>query len=519
MDKTKVIARSKHVLKRGARKSASIAYRLRVILIFVVVTLIFSYATNPFVRGNIVQKFFAVTNDGSGNIVLSSESSLFLANKRVFKDLGLLKSATHIVSNVYVGSKKTKSDDLESIIDEIHEVRFSPALPYLISGDHFSVFYPRSLGIFYATALDPRTARTEADWYNRQAIYLKTTAYALEVFSKSSGLATTVVPISPRTVTLNNIYAVPSDTLYSILYALDVLRDENVIPTLYPSATMPSVKLQTKLQSDKLLQEYKADLLRQYNTFKETVIDSKTGLIKKDILLSGAKDITKRSGAFYDNVVYWKTTQLAQKLGIIPKDEIYLANLKQKIIAAYWDERDGIFIEDLSEDAIKNHYYSSDWLIALMTGFLDPNDSKEKLYYIRSVDYIQKEKLDEPMGLKYQQTNRTEREYLAVRLFAPEYGGTAIWSNWGMEYIKLLAMLTKSTGDLRFVMRGRQQIDEYSKRMIQYRGYPEVYFPNGDMFSNLLYKSVRQTGWVVSYEQARMMTKDVEEHWKISEEK
>jgi hypothetical protein len=149
-----------------------------------------------------------------------------------------------------------------------------------------------------------------------------------------------------------------------------------------------------------------------------------------------------------------------------------------------------------------------------MTGFLDPKDSKEKLYYIRSVDYIQKEKLDEPFGLKYQQTNRSEREYPAVRFFAPDYGGTAIWSNWGMEYIKLLTLLTQSTGDVRFVIKARQQLTEYSKRMIQYRGYPEVYFPNGNMFSNLLYKSVRQTGWVVSFEQARMMTEETEEYWK-----
>jgi len=428
-----------------------------------------------------------------------------LRTSRFYAVFVWMKSGFHIFQNVYSGGKASKSDTLNEIISDIHKLRFDPNEPYLISGDHFSMLYIRSLGIFYHSLLDPRTALDKQDWINRQKIYLQTTAYALEVFSRSPRLSTTIVPVGINSVALMNVYATPSDSLYSMLYALDVMQSTSYLENIYPSKQAGRFPLQTQNAAATLLNTYRKDLARHYDTYVNSVVDPQTGLIRKSLLLSGTKDIARRQSAFYDNVILWKTEELAQKLSIIPSNPQHLVELKTRILETYWKKKIGCFIEDQSADAIAGNYYSSDWLIVLPTGFLDTYNPRELPYYLGCVDYIQNKGLDQPFGLKYQENPRSNRLYTIVRVLTPEYGGTGIWSNWGMEYIKLLVLLYNNTGQMAYLAKAKQQLDSYSDKIVEYGCYPEVYDEHGKMFKNFFYKSVCQTGWVVTYEEARNM--------------
>jgi len=436
---------------------------------------------------------------------MTRDTHLFIRTSIFYRSFSAIKTLYHIFGNVYQGDKSTKSSQLTEIIQEIHQKRFDPENLFLISGDHFSSLYIRSLGIFYASLLDPRTALNEIDWLNRQKIYLQTTAYALEVFSQSSFLSTTIVPVGVRSVSLLNIYSPPSDSLFSLLYALRVMQTSEDLLNIYPFESNSSPKLQTSQAAQILLFEYQDTLLRHYQNYIASTVDPSTDLIKKNILLSGTKDITKRESAFYDNVILWKTQQLAQQLGIVPVDQDRLNALKKRILKTYWLSNEGYFLEDQSMAARDQGYYSSDWLIVLQTGFLSPQNPEERFYFEESVSYIQQNKLDQPFGLRYQLTNRAERVYPLVQLFLPEYGGTTIWSNWGMEYIKLLMLLHKETGNANYLETAKRQLQSYSDNIVKYHCYPEVYDSSGKMLRNFFYKSVCQTGWVVSYEQAVKM--------------
>lgn len=467
----------------------------------------FSYLTNPFVRFSIIVDPYKQVQYTQGQFQLVNDSSIIVKNDAFFKRLALLKSGWHIVGNRFGGGAKTREASVDEIIREIHTVRFNPDVPYLISGDHFSVLYPRSLGIFYNSLLDPRTALNQEDWKNRQLIYLKTTAYALQVYDQSDRLSTTIVPVGPRSVVLANYYAPPSDTLYSLLYALEVMQSSEFIKETYPFAEERSdiASVETSQQAQTLLIQHTDSLQRHLQKYLDDVYDPNTGLVRKDILLSGTKDIAKRQSAFYDNVILWRTLQLAQDLGLMEKDDQMLADLKQRIIATFWLEQDGYFVEDLSEMGISNRYYSSDWLIAFMTGFLDVNNPEELRYYRRIVSYIQRNAIDQPFGLQYHPDRRREQLYPLSGTVAPAYGSTAIWSHWGMEYIKLLTLLSQKTGDRIYLEQAEAQLSAYTFNMKRYRGYPEVYDKEGDFFRQSFYKSVRRTGWVVNYEQARAM--------------
>lgn len=475
---------------------------------------IFSYLTNPFVRFSIIFDPQAQVVTENQQIYLSeNESNLQLRNDPFFRGLAKLKSSWHIVSSRFSGGSKAQSGSVESIINEIHQLRFDPQEPYLISGDHFSVLYPRSLGIFYHSILDPRTALNPTDWQNRQIIYLKTLAYSLNVFAQSDQLSTTIVPVGPQSVALMNIYAYPSDTLFSLLYGLQHSIDSKFIRNQYPFESKTTSQLESSTASEKLLQTYRASLQKHFSNYWNKVYDPETGLIKKDLLLSSTKDMAKRQSAFYDNVIAWKTHQLAQELGIIAADNLFLDQYKQRILDTFWLPEDGYFLEDLSSDAINQKWYSSDWLIAYQVGFLKPNQADDQAYLTSSVDYIRRNALDRPFPIQYHADQRPRQLHNLVRWTAADYGSTAIWSNWGMEYIKLLTALAQNTGEKQYLDLAGEYLDIYAYNIKRYRGYPEVYTKNGDFFRTFFYKSIRRTGWVVTYEEARAMHNWTKNSW------
>ena len=138
-----------------------------------------AHAMDPFGKLSRVKKTFqtVATED---DIVLVQRSKLEVRTSLWWKVFAYYKCAWHIISNVRAG-RKAKSKVFDEIVRDIHWLRFDPRKPYLISGDHFNVLYPRNLGIFYHSTLDAHTALNELDWEHRQRIYLQTVAFALEV--------------------------------------------------------------------------------------------------------------------------------------------------------------------------------------------------------------------------------------------------------------------------------------------------------------------------------------------------
>ena len=88
-----------------------------------------------------------------------------------------------------------------------------------------------------------------------------------------------------------------------------------------------------------------------------------------------------------------------------------------------------------------------------------------------------------------------------MRLAVASYGGDAIWSFWGMEYMKVLLALHRETGQIRYLEAADVQIDAYQKAMVRDGGFPEVYDGHGHLLETPLYRSIRQTGWVIGFEQ------------------
>ncbi len=562
---------------------------LRAVICFgLLITLPFSYffITDPFSNGSTVNKPYNEYLQ-NGQIGLNKNQNLRAFNNPFSKALGYLKSGGHIFGANFVKEAGFENQNLEEIIQNTHNLRFGSNVPYIISGGHFSVFYPRSLGIFYHAVLDPNLSESEKDWQNRQMAYLKTTAFALDSFRECGDLYTTIVPLGENSITCIQIYHYPSDSLYSVLFALSNLLDNSEYLDIFhpdstnfstnsdsenskkltqtqnleisnsnPNSSSNSIQLinsssqnsqnkenktggavskndqtlqientnqnnsqnnsgknkfqlQTQTYTKALLETHRESLLNLWQKYKKIAFDKQTGLVKLNVELSGTKDIGLQNGSFYDNVIFWRTWQLMQSLGLEKEDKTGLETLKQRILTTFWNESLGIFAEDQSLECAKS-CYSSDWLIILLSGFLKTVDTKERIYYERSVDFIIKNKIDQPFPLRYHNDDRPDKTYPLVRLTNHEYAGTAIWSYWGLEYIKTLYLLSQNNSlsqnpNPNYTQIADQFLAKYQENILKYGGFPEVYDSQGKMMEANLYRSVVKTGWIINWEQARAM--------------
>lgn len=472
----------------------------------VVSSISITYLTNPFSRISIVRLPYRVKLSKLAHEIINRNHRITVHKSLPWRLFAWYQCGLYILSTRYLHQPSSRSATYEQIIADVHALRFNPNKLLLISGDHFNGLFVRNLGVFYYPMLDKNVYTTEKDWRNRQEVYLQTLAYALGSFEKNPILKTTIISTGRYSTTNINFYSYPSDSLYGMLYSLAVLLGvESAGASMYNGSVQ---SVDTAPAAKELLDEYESLLFKLYSQYREKVYDSDTMLIRTNLHLSGAKDITKRTSAFYDNVIYWKTTELAMSLGVIKTDEALLNKLKTTIIKTFWLEKEGYFLEDLSEESVAEKLYSSDWLIVLSTGFLKVA-GREQTYYVRSLEHIKKNNIARPFAIKYQNETRAHRQFLAVRLAVASYGGDSIWSFWGMEYMKVNLLLAANTGDQKYLQEADFHIKKYKQNILKFKGFPEVYDTKGGMLQTLFYKSIRMTGWVIGFEQVLAMRKNL----------
>ncbi len=424
-----------------------------------------------------------------------------------------LQEFGRILPGRFLQEKPLTGNDSQ-IISQIHSNRFNPTKPYIISASHFGELYVRNFGIFYSALLDSRIGSSQTDWINRERVGLQTVALDLELLKQSGKEYTTFTPITPNGYVGVNIYQEPSDSLFALLWTLHSLTEPNFITSIFPGGT-PIYQLQTVNAGKKLIAAYKTTLTKAVNQYIAEITDAKTGLIRKNILLSSARDQIKRQSSFYDNVIAWSTAKLAISLGLdITCPSVLQTNKicdfdkwKQKIIVTFWDEKTGIFLDDLSKESIANHTYSADAFIVTSTQFLDFTNKKEREMLEKEIAYVQRHNLDKPFPLFYATEDQPNKLYFFNKYFATSYMGQSIWSHWGMEYIKTLLLL--SSRNPKYVTDAQNALDAYAQNIQKYGGYPELYDKYGKIFQTSVYRSLLQTGWVVNYEEAEVMLKGV----------
>jgi len=461
------------------------------IALLLFVSFIWAHLTNPFVKGTIFKGPYRTFVDEDGNIGYVQNYQLRVFTGPLANTLGYYKGGVLIVQNTFFKGAHARGTTVEAIIRDIHEQRFDPSKPYLISGDQFSVLYPRNLGVFYNQLLNPNTALNSQDWEHRQRIYLQSVLFAIDGLSASINPRTTVIPIGPRHAVLTQVHpgGIGSDQVFGLFYALDVLRDDAHQNGSYRHATKAAAK--------RILSEKKQALQFIYDSYIAAVHQTETLLVRENLHLSSARDGVIRSSSFYDNIILYETIRLAEKLGLKGTLHLNIKAIEQKIKDTYWNESRGYYNDDA-----ENHHFSSDWLIGYVTGFFDLQDARDLQRTLRTISYIETTNLANPFPIKYQLGGNLNVPRF-VKIFVPSYGTDAIWSYWGTQYISLLADVFKATRKTEYLNKAQTYIAAYEQNIIKNAGFPETYNAQGEFFRSTLYKSIRVTGWVVEFEYAK----------------
>jgi phosphatidylglycerophosphate synthase len=352
---------------------------------------VYSIAASPYSSDSFVQTPFT-TSYRDGQIILIEHYTPHIYHSWYMSTVAYLEQLVTVFWD-RIRSPEEPPGNVQSIIANIHAQRFDPSKPYLISGDQFDGLYLRNLSTFYQDLLDPRTALSPVDWRNRERIALQSLAYGLSATQQLKFPVTTLLPISPRGVIAVNFWNYPSDTMFSLFEQIQSLENN------------PATRHATLL----LQQQYKSGLLAAYQNYITTVRDPRTGLVRSNIHLSSARDSVQRQSSFYDNVILWKTEQLAAQLGFANISSNSLTALRQTIIRRYWNKSAGYFIDDMSKDG--RNAYSSDWLIALPLGFLNPSNPADRSKLEQISVYIDKQHLASPLPIRYTTNTSTALVY------------------------------------------------------------------------------------------------------------
>lgn len=342
------------------------------------------------------------------------------------------------------GIKKYNGND-EEICSQIIEACYNKDKNYfMVSNSHFCLFYARDFGWCVEALLDLGHRRR----------VINTLDYALGIYKEHRGIKQAINPKGkPFTFPFNR-YS--PDALAFIIRSLKLAKARN------------------------LVKKYKDFLINEIKRYYDTVIDKKTGLVRKDKYFSSIKDFAERKSSCYNNVM---TAMLATDLKSFKslKNPFAKYNYKKLILDHFWNRHH--FFDDLSDhDIISGDANVLPFWSGLIT---------DKEIIARAVNAMRVEGLDKPFPLKYNSRRFKEHRMIYPEFIVPDYETDSVWVHVGMMYIRVVAMMDKKLA--------RKYLGQYKKLILKHKNFLEVYDREGRPFKTLFYYTDDSMLWCANY--------------------
>ena len=311
---------------------------------------------------------------------------------------------------------------------------------FQVSSGHFKTFYCRDFGWIVDSLL--------ALGYEKKV--RATLRYALQQFRKYGRIR----------VAINNwgipfdfpVYAV--DSVPYLLYALAATNDLQVI------------------KGHRLFLE--SEIMYHYRT----VIDKKTGLVRKDAHFSSMKDHSKRISSCYDACMLYMMQQACEKLQLVNPLKQY--NYTNIITKTYWTKT--YFKDDLSG---ATHLAGDAQVFPFWTGAITDKQMLKK-----AIKEVQVHNLDTPLPLKYTQKGVITKTIMH-KIFAPDYESYVTWTHMGLLWTTIVGKVDKK--------KKKKYITAYTKLIERMHTFPEVLWPDGTPYSSLWYYCDEGMSWCANY--------------------
>ncbi len=223
---------------------------------------------------------------------------------------------------------------------------------------------------------------------------------------------------------------------------------------------------------------YKPFLQEQTKLYFEKVINPQTGLVRTDISFSSMKDFALRKSSCYDNTMVAMLSNDLDYLKLYNPFQKY--NYKALIMNHFWNGQ--YFYDDLR----KENYIAGDAnLFPFLTGVITDQNLRDLAFAS-----IAKDDLDYPFPLKYTK-ERLNLPFIWQESLLRNYESNSIWTHMGPLYIKLLKEIDpKKAENLR---------KTYAAVIENHKTYPEVFFPDGTLYSSPVYNCDRGMLWAANF--------------------
>lgn len=309
---------------------------------------------------------------------------------------------------------------------------------FQVSTGHFSLFYIRDFGMCVESLI--------TQGYKKEVE--KTLQFALCVYSRENKVTTTITKDGKAF----DVFSYAPDSLAFLLYSLRISKNRE------------------------LVEIYRPFLELQISHFYNTVVDEETRLVQEGRNFSSIKDHAKRSVSCYDSCCIAVVAREAEILGLThPFTTLPFKQIKSAIKKNFWT---GSYFKDTT----LNNYPSGDantfpYWFGIFT---------EKAMIQKSINTIQKEKLDKPFPLKY--TSSIPRNFFfPLTIVAPNYEGNSIWMHLGLCYLDVVASVDKKLA--------KKYMQEYKRQIEKHENFLELFTADGSVYKTLFYHADEGMVW------------------------
>jgi len=210
-----------------------------------------------------------------------------------------------------------------------------------------------------------------------------------------------------------------------------------------------------------LLKKHKAFLEQELERFTEKVVDGRTGLMKRGLRVGGMRDHAIRDSSCYDNAMLAAVRKYSKILKL--KNPLAEFDYERLLIDNFWTG--SYFKDDMASDALTGDTNVLPFWFRVFT------EKKEKELWKQALAAMRKERLDEPVPLRYEAGREGTRMILLDTLAMGGWERDTVWLHLGNLFVQAVARYDKGLA--------RKYLERFRELIARERNYPEVLTKEG----------------------------------------
>ncbi len=228
-----------------------------------------------------------------------------------------------------------------------------------------------------------------------------------------------------------------------------------------------------------VVEEFRPFLMEEIQQYAATVIDPHTGLLFVHKTYAGLRDSVLYRSSMYANTMLVALACFARKLAF-DAPELDAVAPPDALVDMYWNGR------YFNADARTTAFTAEANLFPFWLGIVSDGTKLE------SVLAVMREKgLTVPLPLAFTDSPKAFRYRRYMRMLAPNYQGTTLWTWLGMIYLQLLERAEKSD---HAALRSR-----FATMIKQYGTLPELLHPDGSWYTTPCYRADEGLLWAALF--------------------